>query len=318
LQDSEQDMNPSLTPLLIGAAAGVAAALLSVGSVVQTTLSFLLFILSPLPLMLAGLGWGPAAGLSAGVVCCLAILGFAGTPQAIIIALTTVIPATLAAYYGGMARIENDHPIEWYPLGSILFALAATVAFSFVATGIYLDFPAISADLSVELVKRIAAADSELAKDPVATISLANLIIKAIPFIQPATWLLVLVGNFWAALLISRRSGLFRRPKDDWPTSLRMPSRALPIFAVTMTATFMTGGWQMIAWCVAGAFAMAFILTGFAALHRVSRGKQWRGAALWVAYATSLTIGLPVILILFAGVYDTAKKPAANGGAPTQ
>ena len=99
-------MNRSMTPLLIGAAAGVAAALLSVGSVVQTVLSFLLFMLSALPLMLAGLGWGPVAGGTAAVVCTLAIYAFAGEPQAIIIALTTVIPATLVAYYGGKGNLH--------------------------------------------------------------------------------------------------------------------------------------------------------------------------------------------------------------------
>ncbi len=310
-------MNRTLTPVMIGAAAGIAAALLSVGSVVQTVLSFLLFILSALPLMLAGLGWGPVAGGTAAVVCFLAIYVFAGEPQAVIIALTTVIPASLVAYYGGMARLENDRPVEWYPLGSILFTLTATVAGGFILSGAYIDYPAISGELSVELVKRIAEADPEFAKDPLATMSLANLLIKSVPFIQPSSWLLVLVANFWLALLISRRSGLFRRPKDDWPTMLKMPARALPLFAITMAATFMSDGWEMIAWCIAGAFSMAFIITGFAALHRVSRGRPWRGTALWVAYATSLTIGLPAILFLFAGLYDTAKKPAANGGAST-
>lgn len=310
-------MNRPLTPLLIGAAAGVAAALLSVGSIVQTVLSFLLFLLSPLPLMLAGLGWGPVAGGSAAVLCVLAIYAFAGEPQALIIALTTVIPATLAAYYGGMARLENDQPVEWYPLSGILFILTGAVACGFILSGIYIDFPSVSADLSVELVKRIAEADPELARDPVATVTLANVLIKAVPFIQPSSWLLVLVANFWLALLISRRSGLFRRPKDDWPTALRMPNRALPLFAVAMAATFLSGGWQMVAWCVAGAFSMAFVLAGFALLHRLSRGRPWRATALWLAYATSLTLGLPVFFFLFAGLYDAAKKPAANGGAST-
>ena len=310
-------MNRSLTPVMIGAAAGVAAALLSVGSVVQTVLSFLLFMLSALPLLLAGLGWGPVAGGTAALVCTLAIYVFAGEPQAIIIAVTTVIPATLAAYNGGMARLENGRAVEWYPLGSILFVLTIAVAAGFILSGIYIDFPTVSGELSVELVKRIAEADPEFAKDPLATMSLANFLINAVPFIQPSSWLLVMVANFWLALLISRRSGLFQRPKDDWPTSLRMPSRALPLFAVAMAATFMSGGWQMIAWCIAGAFSMAFVLTGFAMLHRVSRGRAWRGAALWVAYATSMTIGFPAILFLFAGLYDTAKKNAANGGAST-
>ncbi len=48
--------------IAIGVAAGLAAALLSVGSVVQTSLSIILFFIAPLPIMVAGLGWGPGAG----------------------------------------------------------------------------------------------------------------------------------------------------------------------------------------------------------------------------------------------------------------
>jgi hypothetical protein len=306
-------MNRSLSPLLIGAAAGAAAALLSVGSVVQSTFSFILFVLSPLPLMLAGLGWGPVAGFAGAAACILAVASFVGPSPALVIALSTVLPSTAAAYLGGMARIENDGRAEWYPLGRILFAIAGLVAACFVAIGIYLDFPSITAELLVELVKRIAAADPAFAADPVVTMSLANSVLKIIPFLQPASWLLVILANFWMALNISHRSGLFRRPKDDWPSSLKMPSGVLPLSALAMAGTFLGGGFGMIAWCVAGAFSMAFIFTGFAALHRLSRGKPWRMTALWIAYATSLTIGLPVLAFLFAGLYDTAKKPAADG-----
>ena len=307
-------MNRSLSPLLIGAAAGAAAALLSVGSVYQSAFSYILFVLSPLPLMLAGLGWGPTAGISAAAACIFAVASFAGTSPAVVIALSTVLPASVAAYLGGMARIEDNQPAEWYPLGRILFFVTGLVAAGFVAIGVYLDFPAMTAELSVELVKRFAAADPALASDPIATMSMANSVLKILPFLQPASWLLVILGNFWLALGISRRSGLFNRPKDDWPSSLKMPSAVLPIFALAMAGTFLGGGYGMIAWCVAGAFSMAFIFTGFAALHRLSRGKPWRMTALWIAYGTSLTIGLPVIAFLFAGLYDTAKKPAANSG----
>lgn len=305
-------MNRSLSPLLVGAAAGAAAALLSVGSVVQSTLSFLLFILSPLPLMLAGMGWGPVAGIAAAAACVLAVASFAGPSPAIVIALSTVMPASVAAYLSGMARVEEGQAAQWYPLGQILFVVTCLIAAGFVAVGIYLNFPAITSELSVELVKRIASADPSFAADPVATMALANGVLKMIPFVQPASWLLVIFANFWIALEISRRSGLFQRPKDDWPTSLKMPALALPLFALAMAGTFFGGGFAMVAWCAAGAFSMAFVFTGFAALHRLSRGKPWRMTALWIAYATSLTIGLPVIAILFAGLYDTAKKPAAN------
>ena len=50
--------------ILIGIAAGFAAALLFLAPVGGTPLAFPLFVLTGLPLALAGLGWGLTAGAS--------------------------------------------------------------------------------------------------------------------------------------------------------------------------------------------------------------------------------------------------------------
>ena len=129
------------------------------------------------------------------------------------------------------------------------------------------------------------------------------------PLFYPALWVAVLTANLWLALKISIRSGLFSRPADDWPSALRMPQAALPLFALAMAGTFLTGGARMIVDVFAGSFGMGFVLAGLAFFHHVTRGKSWRIAALWFGWLLPvLTGGLGAAAFLFAGLYASAKK----------
>ncbi len=306
-------MNRNLTPIFVGAAAGLAAALLSVGSVAQTGLSFALFVLSPLPIMIAALGWGPVAGFASVAVCGLTIWQFAGLSPALIIAATTAVPSAIATYLAGMAR-HGGGRAEWYPLSSILLALTLCVAAGFVFVGYLIGFnEEYARTLGVEMVKTLAEADPQFALNPGSTMTLANLIVKAIPFLQPASWTLVLISNFWAALHIARRSGLLQRPKDDFPTSFSMPWLALPLFTLAVAGSFLAGGFGLIASCFAGALAMAFTIAGFAKFHAVTRGKSWRAVALSMGYFTVLTIGFPALFFLFAGLFSASRNTAKSG-----
>ncbi len=306
-------MNRNLMPIFVGAAAGLAAALLSVGSVAQNALSITLFVLSPLPIMIAALGWGPIAGLASVVICGLTIWQYAGLSPALIIAATTAIPSAIITYFAGMARYAEGRS-EWYPLSSILLTLAICVASGFVFVGFIIGFnDEYARTLGVEMVKTLAEADPQFALNPASTIALANMIVKAIPFLQPASWTLVLVANFWGALHIARRSGLLQRPKDDFPTKLSMPWLALPFFALTVAGAFLSGAFGLIAACFVGALAMAFTIAGFAKFHAVTRGKAWRAVALSMGYFTVLTIGFPALFFLFAGLFSASKNTAKSG-----
>ena len=306
-------MNSNLTPIFAGAAAGLAAALLSVGSVAQNALSITLFILSPMPIMIAALGWGPVAGFASVAICGLSIWQYAGVMPALIIAATTAVPSAIATYLAGMAR-HGDGRAEWYPLSSILLTLTICVAAGFVVVGFLIGFnEEYARTLGVEMVKTLAEADPQFALNPASTIALANMIVKVIPFLQPASWTLVLVLNFWGALHIARRSGLLQRPTDDFPTSLSMPWLALPLFTLAVAGSFLSGSPGLIPLCFAGALAMGFTIAGFAKFHAITRGKSWRTAALSMGYFTVLTIGFPALFFLFAGLFAASKNTAKSG-----
>ena len=312
MQDSETLMKPTLSILTIGVAAGVVAAILSVGSAVQNALSFILFLLSPLPILLAGLGWGPFAAALSVIACGISIALVAGQIPALVIVATTAIPAAIAAYFSGMARIDRDKS-EWYPLGSILLFVALAVAAGFVISGVAIGYDATFVEeFSREFVKQLASTNAELATNPAAIKQFVNFLMASIPFLQPATWLVIVMGNIWLALAVARRSALLNRPKDSWPDALQLPIAALPMLALAILGAAFSASLGTAIAAFAGALAMAFTLTGFAFVHAKTRGKPWRPAALWVSYVAALTFGAAP-LFLCVGLYRSFKNSASSG-----
>jgi Predicted membrane protein (DUF2232) len=312
MQDSEQYMNFNLKTVMLGIAAGVAAAILSLSSVVQNTLSFFLFILSPLPVLLAGVGWGPVAGVISVIVCGLSIFIFAGKFLALIIIATTAIPAALAAYCAGMARPDDAQP-QWYPLGLILLLTALAVATGFVVSGVTIDYnSAFIEEFSKEFIKQISSTNPDIAANPAALKDFVTLLMASIPFILPACWLMIMMANLWLAIAITRRSGLLNRPQDNWPDALHLPFAAVPLLVLAVIGTFLSNSFGSAVAAFAGGLGMAFTITGFAFVHAKTRGKSWRPAALWLCYVATLTFGAAPIF-LFAGLYRTAKNSAPGG-----
>jgi hypothetical protein len=112
---------------IIGIGGGLASALLFYSAARGSPLlSTLLLLLTPLPSLLTGLGWGwlPAA---AGAVAGALIMAIGASPAiAIGYFLALGLPAALACY---LAYLSRPHPqdataVEWYPAGRLLAALS--------------------------------------------------------------------------------------------------------------------------------------------------------------------------------------------------
>ncbi len=128
----------------IGILAGLASALMSAGVIAQTGamagVAMVLYFLTPLPIFVVALGWGSSAGIVAAAAATIA-MGAAASPMvALLMALTSFIPAATGAYLSGLARPAEELGgpkgiLVWYPLSDIVFRLALMVAISFVIIG---------------------------------------------------------------------------------------------------------------------------------------------------------------------------------------
>ena len=135
-------MNLTAKDIGVGLLAGLAAALLSVGVITQSTLAMALLLFSPLPIFVAALGWGTAAGFIAALSMAVAVSVLAAPTAALIIVLITALPAAAASYFTGLARPAEEiggpkDVIVWYPLADTLLRLALIVGASFIAIGVH-------------------------------------------------------------------------------------------------------------------------------------------------------------------------------------
>ncbi|MBB5703386.1 hypothetical protein FHS76_003289 [Ochrobactrum daejeonense] len=301
----------------IGILAGLASALMSAGVIAQTGamagVAMVLYFLTPLPIFVVALGWGSSAGIVAAAAATIA-MGAAASPMvALLMALTSFIPAATGAYLSGLARPAEELGgpkgiLVWYPLSDIVFRLALMVAISFVIIGAILGFgPDMARELANTIIDRVAEADPQFTAGDDIRDNVTALLMIALPAIQPAMCLAVLVGNLYLAQRLISISGRVRRPRDDWPATLRMPRPALIVFAVALAAAFLPGGIGLVATVVAGVLSAGFAMAGLAIMHFRTRGKVWRPVALWLAYVAIVLFAFLLFIVMVLGLFDTSR-----------
>ena len=134
--------------LLIAVAAGCASALMFASIISGMLISLLLFYLAPLPLMVAGLAWGPLSATIGGIAAASGLAAIFGLPYGIAFIIMIALPAWLLGHLALLGRpVSGDAgagdgtppaaPIlEWYPIGRLLlwiagFAMLTTTAILF-------------------------------------------------------------------------------------------------------------------------------------------------------------------------------------------
>ncbi len=307
-------MNSNTQSLMIGLVAGIASALLVLGSGDMSALSILLSACATLPVLIAALGWSNIAGAVAVVVAGV-IIGVTISPLgALMIAITTLLPAAWIARLSNLARPADEvggpqGKLAWYPLSGIMLHLCGLVSISIVALGFTIDY---GEDVVREIVENLVAALSQqnpdFQPDEVYTNEMVSLMTRLLPALQAAMWVIILFAGWYFACRIVRLSGRAKRPVDAIAATLRMPRLALLFFGVGLALSIMGGTPGLVGSAISGAFAGGFILAGLALLHDRTAGRPWRFIALWFAYASVFILfPFPLILFLFAGLFATAQ-----------
>lgn len=317
-------MLPTAKDFGVGVLAGLAAALLSIGVIAQSTLAMALLLFSPLPIFVAALGWGTASGFIAALSMAVIVSVIAAPTAALVLVLIIALPAAAAAYFTGLARPASEvggpsDAYVWYPLADTLLRLALIVAAAFIAIGMLIGYgDEFAAALIKSLGQQLVATNPQLAPNAEVAQGLAEFVVRALPAIQPAVWVILIVANLYIALRLTAASGKLRRPKDDWPRALRMPRTGLFVFAIACAACFLPGGIGYAATAIAGALGAGFLLAGFAIMHARTRGAPWRPVALWLAYLAVIIFTFTLFFFLVAGLFDTSRSaPVSKAGNNT-
>ncbi|PWW02253.1 putative membrane protein DUF2232 [Hoeflea marina] len=310
------------TSILVGLLAGLSTALLLVSAGMPSLLSIFLAAAATMPVLIAGLGWSNlASGIA--VVSAAAIVAMVTAPLAAgVTAVTTLLPAAWMAHLSNLARPAEElggeaGAVIWYPLPDMLLRACVVVVLGLCVLGYAVGYgPELVERMVDALVKSLGEGNAEFQPGAEAITEIKGFTAYFIPIVQGATGVIVLMASLYLAAAIVRLSGRSKRPRDDVPMQLRMPRGGIFAFVAGLALTFAGGPLAYVGWAIVGAFGAGFALAGFAILHALTRGKPWRGMALWLTYVSVVLFTVPLILFLFLGLADTARSSGSSNQHP--
>lgn len=302
-----------MTGILISLAAGLASALMFASIASGALISLLLFYLSPLPLMMAALGWGSMAAAIGGLIAALGVGAMFGLPYMMAFAVTVALPAWWLGHLALLARTVPGDPqdapaqpaLDWYPVGRILVWIAAFA--SLTTMGAMLTLGTDSAAIS-DALRRALTRIASMGESGTETATVRRAI-EALVTIAPGAATLIammtLTMSLWLAAKITFTSQRLKRP---WPDlrATKLPSLALVALAAAIALCFAGGLVAIMGQIVCAALLTAYGLTGFAVLHVVSQALPGRSMMLGILYAATLFVGWPLIGAIGLGLADAA------------
>jgi len=309
---------------LIGIGAGLAAALLFVSPLGGTMLALPLFVLSALPVAIAGLAWGSVAAVVAALVAAVTIGGAIALPAGIIHLALFGAPMAWGCRLAGLSRTDEETgAVEWYPIGRILLHAAAVTAVGLIVVGFIVGYDpdALTAEITTALAEWLAQApDGTPPPSPADLEPFVRLNVLAMPFTTGSLLIILFVVNFWLAARIAEASGRLARPRERLWTAV-LPNEAVIVFGIAIVLAFVPGALGYASGAVAGTFGGGLALIGLAVIHATSLESAIRVLMLVTVYVVLVFFGgLPIILLTLLGIAETFLQLRARrfrGGPPT-
>jgi hypothetical protein len=310
--------------IAIAIAAGAAAALLFTVAISVTTAFTMLFFLAPLPLLIAGLGWGLAVGLVAGAAGLVAIAVAMGLVPAGLFAATAALPAALVVRLALLSRDagganEGESAAggrEWYPEGRIVLAIAllATTLTAVLLVSLGPGIEQYRAAMGAVIEAMVNPQQPEgVPAEQVAQVK--SLLLSLFPFAAAAGWTAITFANFRLALEIVRQARIGSRPPVRFG-AMTFPRSSLVLLAAALLASFLAGMPGLIGLAASGAMLIAFAVLGLAVLHGLLEGHSMRRLLLAALYVAILILGfLPVLPLVALAVLDMAIGIRARAAA---
>lgn len=292
---------------LVGIGAGLASALLFVSPFGGTLLALPLFILSALPVAIAGLAFGSLSGIVAAAAAALTIGVAIAIPAGFIHLALFGAPMAWGCRLAWLSR--NDGPsgeTEWFPIGRILLHGAAATALGLIVVGFIIGYdPAtLTTEITAALTEWMAQAPDGSPPEAAELEPFVRFNVVAMPFTTGSLLVIFFVLNLWLGARIAEASGRLPRPRERLWTAV-LPNAAIAVFVAALVLAFVPGPVGYAAGAVAGAFGGALALIGLAVIHAVTLHNTVRVLILVTIYVVlGFFGGLPIILLTFLGIAE--------------
>jgi hypothetical protein len=321
----------------LGIGAGIAAATLFSLAGRGTLFAALLANLSPLPIMIAMLGFGLVAGAAGVVSATLTVMAlfyarqkygnldaaalagltfsfFIGLPALWLSVLSVLSRAKGSQNWGITTKVGSFFSREYCPLERVLSyaaSISATigVAIAISISTLYGGFDHALDKLIGEVLPVLEPLLSRVQLPPGvdAHYVAKTLILAAAPAAAGGS-LIMMMLNLWFAGRVVQLSGQLPRPWPDIANELRLPLNYLLVFGIaSVTGPYLGGAAGLIIVIIAATIGIAFALVGLAAAHYLTRGLSFRLPLLILIYLLLvITWPLSLLALLLAGIIETA------------
>jgi hypothetical protein len=312
-----------LSGTIIGILAGIASGLMAIAALRAGTAALAMMFAAPIPVYLASLGWGTAAGFVAAALAAASGMIIGGVKSIVVTAALMFLPAAWVGHLANLGQRGADGTLIWFPLEKVFFHLAVAVIAGILVMGFVLRYDtAALQQMMLDMMKELASSGRQ---SPAVTeegmARSARLYAALIPFLVPMIWLIIHVVIFYLAALIARRSGRLARPRDDIPATANLPFAATGIpLAGIVGMIFSTSPFYEIGAVMAGVGTGAFALVGLAELHLRSMGRPGRNLMLFATYLLLFLFTLPIVILAIMGILRSWRRrmppmpPATTGG----
>lgn len=299
----------SLRTLGIAAGAGLASALLFAASAKGGALALVIAAVTPLPVMIAALGFAQATGLVAAAVASLVTAALLGPLSGALFGVLIAFPAWWLAYLSLLARpappgTPATVPLAWYPIGRVAAWAALLTAALFLAFGAatllhYGGYGKALTSIAAEMRAAMIVTEAERS-----FADQAGLMVRLVPLVLAGLTFLALTVNLWLAARVVQGSGLLARPWPPLPENLRLPRPTASILIAAGVASFVGGPVGVAAGIVFAPLSLAFVMQGLGTAHALTRGLAARRAILCGIYLVTLSLAPSLLALLVLGLVD--------------
>lgn len=318
--------------IIIAIGCGLTAAALHATIVTGSPISLVLFYLAPLPLFLAGLGWGPVVAALGALAGSATLAGAIDVKTGAFFLLSTGVAPVLLSHLALINRpaqtgtaLEGEateSQTEWYPEGRLILWCAVVACVLMTATIFVVGG---NAEGFQEQVKAILDLMMQQLSVSIAPEEMANfrkvmdVFAKLAAPLAAAIWLLSTLLNLWVASRILNSANRSPRPWAPF-ASYSLPKSAGFMLAGTILASMLPGTLGFIALIAFMLMTTVFTVIGLATLHGLTIGNPMRAFILASAYLALLVLSwvimVPLVILALVDLQFNLRARARKAASP--
>jgi Predicted membrane protein (DUF2232) len=293
--------------IFIAAFAGIASALIATAAASSAGVGMFISFVSPLPLMIAAVGWHPLLALLGGALTSALLTEFFGWRNGLAFALTIMVPVYLLSR--AIFEVERDKLVGAVVLICCWYGSLAVLAMAFTISSDlqgYQDLIRKRLEFVLQSPGLKQFADQLPAPGSAQAGKVADLMVQVMPIISATSLALMYLLNTWLATKITRKAGFLS--VDNIPVwTMRLPRFIVLAAVITLLASALPGYLGFLAELLSNATTVAITLLGYAAVHDATRGTSGRAVVLTGLWAgTFLLAGIPALVMLLLGIAEIA------------